>query len=179
MKLFKFISSLFFLSGLLFVAACGASGASGASGSTVTSTPTPTQTPTSPHLGQTADQILAGLKGKNLPIGASFTYTATNDPNNLLGRPSEYVSKDNFIDTRIATNDTGVNITTSDGGAIETFANVANAQKRFSYLQSLSTSGNPLFAEYEYLDGTVILRISTRLTPNQAEAYQTALKTLP
>jgi hypothetical protein len=172
-KYFKSFSTTILFTSLLFLAACGTNG------SAATSTPMATSTPTTPHLGQTADQILAGLKGKGLPIGTSFTYTATNDPNNLLGRPNEYISKDNFIDTRISTSDTGANITVSDGGAIETFTNSSDAQKRFTYLQSLSTSGNPLFAEYEYLDSTAILRISTKLTADQAGAYQTALKTLP
>ncbi len=50
---------------------------------------------------------------------------------------------------------------------------------RFSYLQALSKSGSPFFVEYEYLDGVVILRISSQLTPDQAAKYQAALKALP
>ncbi|HEX8727665.1 MAG TPA: hypothetical protein VF739_03525 [Ktedonobacterales bacterium] len=160
--------------GVLLLSACGG----GAPSASVATTPTATSTPATPHSGQSADQIVAGLKSKGLPIGDVFTYTAANDPNNLLGRPGQYVSKDNFKDTRISSSDTGTDISVSDGGAVETFANPTDAQKRFTYLQSISTSGNALFAEYEYLDGDVIVRISSQLTPDQAKAYETALKSL-
>ena len=159
---------------ILMLSGCGG----GTALPNATATPRATATPTTPHAGQSADQIVAGLKAKELPIGDVFTYTAANDPNNLLGRPGQYVSKDNFRDTRISSTDTGTDISVSDGGAVETFANPTDAQKRFAYLQSISTSGNALFAEYEYLDGDVILRISSQLTPDQAQAYATALKAL-
>jgi hypothetical protein len=166
-------------SALLLLTACG----SGAPASTTSSTgasaqPTATSTPSVPHLGKSGDQILAGLKGEGLPIGDTFTYTAENDPNNLLGRPGQYISKVNFKDTRISSTDNGADISVSDGGAVETFANTTDAQKRYTYLQSISTSGNAMFAEYEYIDGVAILRISSQLTPDQAKAYQTALKSL-
>ena len=66
----------------------------------------------------------------------------------------------------------------SDGGSVEVFATVTDAQHRFKYLQAISTSGNALFAEYEYLDGIAILRLSSKLTPTQAAAYKTAFLTL-
>jgi hypothetical protein len=150
----------------------------GAASASATATPKATATPSVPHAGQSADQIVAGLKSKGLPIGDVFTYTAANDPNNLLGRPGQYLSKENLKDTRISSTDTGADISVSDGGAIETFTSSTDAQKRFAYLQSISTSGNALFAEYEYLDGDAILRISSQLTPDQAQAYATAFKAL-
>jgi hypothetical protein len=131
------------------------------------------------HFGQSAEQILQGLKAHGLPIGAYFVYTAENDVNHLLGRPGQYTSKVNFKDTNIASTNQGADITVSNGGSVEGFANVKDAQGRFAYIQSLSTSGNALFAEYEYLDGVVILRVSAQLTPTQAKAYEAALKGLP
>lgn len=158
----------------ILLAACGTA----ASTANTPPKPTATSTPTIPYLGQSADQILATLKSKGLPVGTIFAYTAANDPNNLLGRPGQYISKDNFKDTRISSSDTGVNISVGDGGAVETFASSSDAQKRFAYLQSLSTSGNALFAEYEYLDGAAILRLSSQLTPDEAKAYETAFKSV-
>ena len=163
----------------MLLSACGGSSqnASSSPSPTPTSTPSPTPTPqAAAHAGQSADQILQGLKAKGLPIGTVTTYTAANDPNHLLGRPGQYTDKVSFKDTRIGQ---GTGIGVSHGGSIEVFATVQDAQKRFTYLQSLSTSGNALFAEYEYLDGVVILRISSQLTPDQAAQYQTALKALP
>lgn len=174
MRLQSRATIMFLLAGVFLLAGCG----TGSSSVAVAAQPTATSTPSTPHLGKSADQILAELKAKGLPIGDTFTYTAANDPNNLLGRPGQYISKDNFKDTRISSSDTGVDISVGDGGAVETFANTADAQKRFAYLQSISTSGNAMFAEYEYLDGVTILRISSQLTPDQAKEYQTALKSI-
>ncbi|HEX2348209.1 MAG TPA: hypothetical protein VHI51_07215 [Ktedonobacterales bacterium] len=175
MRLRKRIGAVIVLAGALLLSGCGG----GAASASATATPKATATPAVPHAGQSADQIVAGLKAKGLPIGDVFTYTAANDPNNLLGRPGQYVSKDNFKDTRISSTDAGADIEVSDGGAVATFANPTDAQKRFAYLQSISTSGNALFAEYEYLDGDAILRISSQLTPDQAQAYSAAFKSLP
>jgi hypothetical protein len=140
--------------------------------------PTATPTPTPAHTGQSADQILQGLKTHGLPIGESFTYTAENDVNKLLGRPGQYIGKLNFKDTRIPSTKHGIDISVPDGGSLEVFATATDAQNRFNYIQSISKS-SPLFAEYEYRDGLVILRISSQLTPDQAKAYEDALKTLP
>ncbi len=182
MKRMKVLLPVFAIVLAMLLSACGG-GSPGSSSSsspspTATSTPSPTPTPVpqAAHTGQSADQILQGLKAKGLPIGAVTTYTAASDPNHLLGRPGQYTDKVSFKDTRIGQ---GTGIGVSDGGSIEVFATTADAQKRFAYLQSLSTSGNALFAEYEYLDGVAILRISNQLTPDQAKQYQAALKALP
>lgn len=153
-------------------------GACGGTDSNAATTPISTPTPHISHAGQSADQILQGLKSKGMPIGASFTYTASNDSNHLLGRPSQYVGKVNFRDTRIASDKQGADISVDDGGAIEVFANITDAQTRANYVKAISTS-SPLFAEYEYLDGLVLLRLSTQLTPEQAGDYQAVLKSLP
>jgi len=170
------------VSALLFTACGGGLQSSTSSPSpTATSTPSPTPTPTPhvAHAGQTADQFLQGLKAHGLPIGVSFTYSAANDLNHLLGRPGQYIGKVNFKDTRITGYGQGANISVSDGGSIEVFATTTEAKKRFAYLQAISKSGVGLFAEYEYLDGVAILRISNQLTPDQATQYQVALKALP
>ena len=142
-------------------------------------TPIPTATSKLAYSGQSALQILAGLQAKGLPIGTSFHYSASNDLNRLLGRPSQYTGKVNFKDTRIGTStNQGAEISVSDGGSIEVFSSAGYALNRFTSLQALSKSGRAIFAEYEYLDGTVVLRISSQITPTQASAYQVALKAL-
>src|SRR5436309_2171629 len=63
----------------MLLSACGGSSqnASSSPSPTATSTPSPTPTPqAAAHTGQSADQLLQGLKAKGLPIGAVTTYTA-------------------------------------------------------------------------------------------------------
>jgi hypothetical protein len=49
------------------------------------------------------------------------------------------------------------------------------AQARYEYLGALGKSSG-LFAEYVYLDGLTLLRVSSDLTPDQAAEYEEALK---
>jgi hypothetical protein len=145
---------------------------------TLTSTPSPTPTPGPAHAGRSAVQIVQDLKNHGLPVGISFNYTAANDVNHLLGRPGQYIGKVNFKDTRISSTDQGVDISVTDGGSVETFATTTDAKNRFAYIQKISKSGIALFAEYEYLDGLAILRVSAQLTPDQAAKHEAALKAL-
>ena len=155
----------------LFLVGCGGD-SSAAAQPTATKAPTATRAPAP----KTAEAIVQSLKSLGLPLGESFTYTADNDQNHLLGRPGQYTGKANWIDTRLTSTNTGVKISVTDGGSVETFASLDDASKRFSYIQSLSTSGNALFAEYEYQHGAAILRVSSALTPAQAQAYDDAFK---
>lgn len=176
----RHVSSILFATFLLLLlAACGGTSTATGSGSTPTqpptATPLPTATPTPhvAHAGKSADQIVQELKAKGLPIGAITVYTAETDQNHLLGRPGQYISSASFKDTRIGD---VVDFGVATGGSVSTFASVTDAQHRFAYLQALSTSGNALFAEYEYLDGLALLRVSSQLTPAEAKAYETAFK---
>nr|BBH87841.1 hypothetical protein KTC_25920 [Thermosporothrix sp. COM3] len=179
MKIKKVTILLFALLLCCLLAACGETSSPAQSSPTAqptTAAPTPTPSPT-PAKPKTADEILKALKAQGLKIGESFTYTEENDPNKLLGRPGQYTSKVNFKDTSLeATTNSGAEISIDEGGSIEVFENEQTAQKRFQYLQALSQSGSALFAEYEYIHGSVILRVSKTFTPTQAKAYDEALK---
>ncbi|MFB5192701.1 hypothetical protein [Alicyclobacillus fastidiosus] len=122
----------------------------------------------------TATQIVAALKKSSLPVGKTDVYTASNDPNHLLGRPGEYTSKVNFIDTRVKEAVSG-GIEISNGGSIEVFPNTTSAKKRYTYISSIAQSA-PMFEEYDYLDGKVLMRISDDLTPTQEKQYVADLK---
>lgn len=170
--------------GLVIVAAllCACGGQSNASStSTTTQTQTQTQqskpTPT-PVPAKTAADIVQVLKSKGLPIGESFTFNEDNDSNKLLNRPHQYTSKVSWKDTRVTrqyVNDTGAKIEVADGGSVEVFDNATDAQARFKYIQAISTS-SPMFAEWEYIEGNVILRVSNELGKTKAQAYDDALK---
>lgn len=121
-------------------------------------------------LGQpTAEQIVKSLKKAGLPIGKYRVYTAATDPNKLLGRPGQYTSKVNFNDTRIGFRS---DYSVDGGGAVEVFPDESGAKSRYSYLVALAKS--PLFAEYTYLQGKVVLRVAHELTPAQAKQYEVA-----
>ena len=109
----------------------------------------------------------------------SGTVTAANDPNHLLGRPGQYTSKTTFTDTRIKAAD--VEFTkpgdVERGGAIEVFGSPSDAQTRAKYIQAV-TKSLPALAEYDYVHGAVLVRVSHYLTPAQATGYKTAVNGL-
>jgi hypothetical protein len=116
-------------------------------------------------------QVLTALRHAGLPVGRVRCYTASSDPNKLLGRPGQYTGKANFKDRRIRS--AGFDV--DNGGSVETFASKSDAKRRFDYVSAI-TKSSPLFAEYDYLEGTVFLRVSHELTPRQAKAYERALR---
>jgi hypothetical protein len=122
--------------------------------------------------GRDTEQVIAALKSAGLPIGGVRSYTASTDPNKLLGRPGQYTGKANFRDRRLApTKD----FDTTSGGSVETFENRDDAKRRYDYVSAI-TKGSPLFAEYDYLEGNTFLRLSHELTPAQAKVYEEAFR---
>lgn len=106
-------------------------------------------------------------------------YTEETDPNHLLGRPNGYLSKATFEDTRIKQNDV-LGYSPGDveaGGSVEVFTDAVGAAARTTYIQTLA-KGFPGAAEYDYLAGPVLLRVSRLLTPSQGAEYESALKML-
>jgi hypothetical protein len=121
------------------------------------------------------------------------SFSAEDDPNKLLGRPGQYTSKANFHDNRLEApvsrgkcdpvpagapssaepvcHDTPKDPGVDDGGSVEFFASAGDAKRRHEYVSKL-TEATPPFAEYSYLGGAVLLRLSHELTPSQAKAYQ-------
>jgi hypothetical protein len=130
-----------------------------------------------PSIGtpQSANEVLQGLKDKDLPIGESVAYTAKNDPNDLLGRPNQYTSKATFKDTRLNHDPMAAKIDIQHGGSIEVFENQDDAIARKNYVENMGKVFSPA-SEYTYREGTVLLRLSHQLTPKQAAEYENALK---
>lgn len=107
------------------------------------------------------------------------TVTAANDGNHLLGRPHQYTSAVKFKDSRVK----GDDIVASDkydvswGGGIEVFDSKADAEARAKYIQAV-TKNLPMFGEYDYVHGKVLVRVSHYLTPAQAKEYDKAAASL-
>ena len=123
----------------------------------------------------TASTAFAAISGKVSSAKRSGTVTAENDPNHLLGRPNQYTSKVTFTDSRIKAADvTGTEKGDVErGGAIEVFGGPADAAARAKYIQAV-TKSMPALTEYDYVHGTVVIRVSHYLTPAQAASYKTA-----
>lgn len=139
-----------------------------------TNTPTfiPTTTPTQPPL--TIEEIIGIFVEAGLPITEIIYYTEETDPNELLGRPNQYVEKANWTDNRISSLQDGVQA----GGSIELFLNPTNMLARKDYLESV-TQIMSMTVEYAYSNGNILLRLSHSLTPTQAQEYESILMSIP
>lgn len=120
--------------------------------------------------------VIERFRERGLPIGDVVVFTAATDGNNLLGRPNQYTAKATWRDTRLP-RDYPDGVNAADGGTVETFATEADARTRQEYVGAIAKTGGP-FAEYAYREGTILIRLSRRLTPEQAAEYETALRAL-
>ena len=139
--------------------------------STVTtpSTPAPAKEAAQPAKVITAEGIGNVIKANVPTMSGIVVYTEDTDTNKLLGRPNQYTSKVNFADTRTEQ----LSKDNPTGGSVEVFANPQDAKTRWTYVDEISKS-SPMFTQYLYLNGNVLLRIDGALTPSQAKEYETA-----
>ncbi len=155
---------------LPLLAACGTSTTTptrvGGSGDA----PQPAPTVTAP---QDATAVTNRLAAAVPGLKTVVIYTAATDPNHLLGRPGGYSSKTAFTDPRVKASDVeGERKDAIDrGGSVEVFPDTAGAQARAKMGAAISKS-MPSLAEYDYVHGTVLVRVSHLLTPDQAAAYK-------
>ncbi|MEV4943082.1 hypothetical protein [Streptomyces zaomyceticus] len=100
-------------------------------------------------------------------------------PRDRLRRPDQCTSKITFTDSRTKGGDVaGAELgSVGLGGAIEVFTTAADAQARADYIQKV-TKGIPMLIEYDYVSGTVLVRVSRYLTPAQAADYQAGAASL-
>lgn len=117
-----------------------------------------------------ADEIINQLEDAEYPIDNVISYTEADDPNELLGRPGQYIQKVNFADMRLEQDDTSDPV----GGSIEIFENQKDCSERQEYLQEVGTS-MPEFVEYNYQFDNILIRVSKELEPDQAEDYKNAM----
>jgi hypothetical protein len=123
----------------------------------------------------TATTALEAIAVSVKSVKLTGTVTAANDSNHLLGRPSQYTSKVTFSDSRISKGDASV-FSKGDvelGGAIEVFGSPDDAKARAKYIQTV-TKSMPGLAEYDYVHGSIVVRVSRFLTPAQAGEYKAA-----
>src|SRR5262245_44473192 len=118
-----------------------------------------------PLAGLTAEQVAIRLLDAKVPLRTTLVYDASNDPNQLLGKPGGYTSKIAFVGDR--THASAASVTARDpvaqGGSIEVFADAAAASSRVEQLRAVSSSSQ-LLQEFDYQQGGVVVRVSKYLS---------------
>lgn len=141
--------------------------------------PSSAAAPTTTAAPLDAAGVLAELQGAGLPITDSAAVTETNDANNLIGRPGQYVSKMAFADSRVGQPIDQAAPGNDAGGSIEVFTTASDAQTRSDYIQKSLASLSPAAGtEYHYLTGTALVRVTGVLPPSAAAEYQTAVSAI-
>jgi hypothetical protein len=100
----------------------------------------------------------------NLELTEQVNIKEDTDPNNLLGRPGQYVAKTNWkINGKDAT--------------LEVFANVEDAKARKQYVDGIGKA-SPLFLQYSFLNESraALLRVPKQLTPAKAQEWDAMLQ---
>lgn len=144
-----------------------------ASDATTTTTTTTTTEPEAEDL--TIDAFLAALADAGLPVGQSTVWDEATDPNELLGRPGQYVAKATWTDTRVEcfSDPPGVDC----GGDIEIFENTDDRDERYEYLAGFADQA-PIGGYYQWRLANAVIRVGFELTPSQAEEYAAVFEQL-
>jgi len=121
----------------------------------------------------TAENLAEQLRDAGAPVGETASYNESTDPDGLLGRPGQYLSRINFADLRIRPLASDV-IEVKDGGAIEVFASPADAARRLDSLEGIAGD----LATRRHVEGRVLLRLSDALTVEEASVYEGAFRTV-
>ena len=159
---------------LCLTSACGGQEAANPTSAVPAATqPTPAATPADSPDAQT---IIGKLKNANLGLKNVQVQDEDTDPNNLLGRPNGYASKIAFSDSRVSRDDTvgAAKDAIERGGSIEVYPDSAGAKARATYIQEM-LKATGFGAEYDYVKGPILVRVTGNLTPTKAMDYQAAL----
>ncbi|MBM6400190.1 hypothetical protein [Phycicoccus sonneratiae] len=147
-----------------------------ASPSAPSATPTPTSTP-SPELPTSPSEAAKDIESEVSAVVAVIQLTEDNDTNNLIGRPGQYDAATFMADKRLGCSKTDQfdELGIDCGAKIERWASEDDATARAADIQKkLKEYG--LGAEYDYVRGNLLLRVSGKLKPSQAKEY---LKAFP
>ncbi|MCQ1954152.1 hypothetical protein [Arthrobacter sp. zg-Y238] len=118
----------------------------------------------------TAITIAQRLQAAVPTITSVIEVTEANDSTGSIGQPGKYTSAAWIADTGAAATENSV----VGGAVVEVFASEGEAQDRLYALQQHISMGPAFNAEYHYLQGTVLLRVSGALSPEQAALYEQA-----
>lgn len=167
---------------LMLATACGGGSAEPSDGAAPAASATSAASAASPQSPPTrldAAQVVERLKAGGVPVASTLVITEANDPNKLLGRPNGYVSKVELVDSRVPVADRGTPGNVDDGASVEVFADAERAAARAAFIQGIAKTSPALANEYDYVKGTVLVRVTGNLTPTQAAPYKAVVEALP
>lgn len=125
---------------------------------------------------QSAEDVFFSMKIDDIDF--VFPFDESNDPNNQLGRPNQYIEKVSWPDKRIDPKfesdgyyDSDIDPTEYKGGTIEKFRNQSDLNKRYTYIKNITLNA-PVFNQYMYKKGLFLMRLDKEFTPNQAKQYE-------
>jgi hypothetical protein len=102
--------------------------------------------------------------------------TETNDGNDLIGRPGQYVSEVAFADSRLVVPIDPAEPGNEGGGSIKVFADGADAPARSDYIQQTLQSLGPIAGtEHHHLTGPILVRVTGELPPSVAAEHEAAV----
>lgn len=163
------------------VAACSSESSDGSNHTAPPGPPTTTAAATA-QSNQTTAQIAAEAIRAAVPeVTDLIEITEDNDANNMIGRDSGYVAATVIVDSRAAERAESATLQCSRekpgivcGAGVEQWPDEAAAQKRATYIKTI-TDAAPIFGtEYQTLKGNLLLRVSGKLKPSEAQAYEAA-----
>lgn len=117
-----------------------------------------------------ARELVEAFQKEGLPIGNIIEYQAENDPNGLLGKEHEYIQKVDFEDTTLEDQRNAIGLI---GGTIEIFANINDANIRYTYLDTIIHSSNS--DDYLFLYNHVLVRLDGAMSQEHAHQYESVL----
>lgn len=117
-----------------------------------------------------ATEVAEELKGASPTASKVVTITEDNDPNDLIGRPNGYDSAAIIYDSEVSCDELG----SECGVVVEVFSEEDAAQARGEYIQGILSESPALGSEWDYVKGSVVLRVSGELKPSSNTKYAEA-----
>ena len=143
---------------------------------TVMTTATPTPTPSAATTPPKNATVVAHVLEKAVShIAKVVKITENNDPNDIIGRPTGYVSAAIVYDSRTSCSD---GLGADCGASIEQWATKSDAKSRSAYIEKLLKASPILGSEYDVVRDGFLMRVAGKLKPSQEEAYAKAFTAL-
>ena len=121
-----------------------------------------------------AQAAAESIKAAIPEITALIPLTATNDTNNLIGRPNGYSAATVIVDSRTSEACSTAKPGVDCGATIEQWPDSAAAKKRVDYVEKMRGDMPALGEEYYTVNGGLLLRVAGTLEPSVADAYRAA-----
>jgi hypothetical protein len=134
---------------------------------------TPTAAVPQPDGQMTAQAAAERIKAA-IPEVSLITITGDNDANNMIGRSTGYVAATVIVDARAGEECDQEKPGIVCGAGIEQWPDGHAAQQRADYLKDVMSSMPILGTEYATVWGNLLLRVSGKLKPFDADQYKAA-----